>query len=226
MKIYFIPGLGFDHRVFRNLRLADLDARYIDWIEPVNKSEDIGSYAARMANEIEEEPGGVVLVGHSFAGILCQEIACIKQTKIIILISSVKSRKELPGHFKKIVPLGMDRFFSKFLVMSTFKFWGAYQGYRSQEERELFRDMISKQSDSYLQWALRRLSSWDTPSSSLIPIIQIHGDRDKTFPVKFIDDPTHTVKNGDHFMVYKQGDVISEILLEEIGKLRQPSIIP
>ena len=37
MKIYLLPGLGFDHRIFARLDLGGLDVEYINWIEPKDK---------------------------------------------------------------------------------------------------------------------------------------------------------------------------------------------
>ena len=218
MKVYFIPGLGFDRRIFRNLKLVGLDIEYIDWIDPITIKENISTYATRMATQIEQQAEGIILIGHSFGGVISQEIAKIKKVHKIILISSIKSRKELPFHFKIIWPLGLYRFFTKYLVINTFKFWGSSQGYKSKEEKELFVDMFNKQSNKYLKWALGQLSMWNNINSSAeIEIIHIHGDLDKTFPIAFINNPNVTVTNGDHFMVYKQSSIISELLNKEIA---------
>ena len=222
MKIYFIPGLGFDSRIFRNLNLVSADITYIDWIAPISSKENISAYAARLATKIEEAPEGTILIGHSFGGVMCQEIARIKKVHKIILISSIKSRKELPFNFKILKPLGLHKLFTKKLVVNTFQFWGSYQGYKSTEEKELCLNMISKHSNKYLQWALGQLSMWSNLASSTgTTIIHIHGDFDKTFPISLINNPNVIIPNGDHFMVYKQPDIISEILNKEIGNYNE-----
>lgn len=218
MKVYFIPGLGFDSRIFQKLKLVGADIQFIDWIEPTSKKEDIRAYAARMAIQIEHQSAETILIGHSFGGIVSQEIAQIKKIHKIILISSIKSRKELPFHFKILWPLGLCKFFTKSLVQKTFKYWGSYQGYKSKEEKKLFIDMFNKQSNKYLQWALGQLSIWsNSGSSSSTETIQIHGDFDKTFPIALINSPNVTVKKGDHFMVYNQPDILSELLNKEMS---------
>ncbi len=44
------------------------------------------------------------------------------------------------------------------------------------------------------------------------PTLIIHGDKDKTFPIRNIKNVTHLVKNGNHFMIYKKAKEISSIL--------------
>jgi hypothetical protein len=34
MKIFLIPGLGFDFRIFQNIDFEDFEVEYINWIEP------------------------------------------------------------------------------------------------------------------------------------------------------------------------------------------------
>ena len=60
--LYFIPGLGFDHRIFQHLVLPEYSCHYLDWIEPV-KSESIKSYANRLSTPINSVSQKVVLVG-------------------------------------------------------------------------------------------------------------------------------------------------------------------
>ena len=96
MKIYLIPGLGFDHRIFSKLNLEEQNIQYFNWIEPL-EHESIRKYAERLAEDIVDDGERTLLIGHSLGGILSQEIACFKQVGQIVLISSIKSRKELPA---------------------------------------------------------------------------------------------------------------------------------
>ncbi len=218
MKIYFIPGLGFDNRIFQKLNLGGLDVQYVEWIEPLSSKESITSYATRLSSTIEENHEEIILVGHSFGGVISQEIAAIKKVHKIVLISSIKSRNELPFHFKLAAPLRFYKFFTKYLVTNTLNFWGNRHGYKTEEEKGLFIDMFNKQSNTYLQWAFKNLSEWKNPNTlPTTKIIQIHGDLDKTFPIILIDKPQIRIKNGDHFMVYKQPNIISEFLVKEIS---------
>ena len=65
--------------------------------------------------------------------------------------------------------------------------------------------------------ALKQLSIWrNTSSISESEIIQIHGDSDKTFPIKLIRAPHTIVKNAGHFMVYKKAEIITKVIRQII----------
>ena len=218
MKIYLIPGLGFDNRIFDKFLFEDIDFEYVNWIEP-ERNESITKYAQRISERINENLGKIILIGHSLGGILSQEISTLKNIDRIILISSIKSREELPFHFKIINPLNLHRLFTKNLVTKTIKFWGKRHEYESWEEQQLVKDMINNQSNFYLQWALKQLSIWKSPKiPSSTKIFHIHGDSDKTFPIRLITNPHEIVKNAGHFMVFKHSSTLNKMVIEELKK--------
>jgi pimeloyl-ACP methyl ester carboxylesterase len=219
MKIYFIPGLGFDSRIFQNLKLVGIDVEYIDWIDPISSNENISDYAARLSINIKPQSEGTVLIGHSLGGVLSQEIAQIKKIDKIILISSIKSRKELPFHLKIVAPLRLHHLFIKKICIKTVKYWGKKHGYESNSEQDLFKSMVAKNTNKYLQWALKTLSKWQSPNlPKETTIFQIHGSDDKMFPLKLIDKPNVVIENGSHVMLLKPYREINEIILEEIKR--------
>ena len=214
MTLYLIPGLGFDYRIFEKLELSNYSVKYLNWIEP-EIDETIQHYTARMAEEIDSNKGDVILVGHSLGGVVSQEIACILDVKKIFLLSSIRSRAELPTSFKIIQRLNLQKFFNKDFIIKSHDYWGANYGYKTEEERTLFKDMIGQQSNAYLQWALRALSIWQTPTvPNSTQIIQIHGDQDKTFSVKLLKKPNKIVKGAGHFMIYQEAGLLSRFIKE------------
>lgn len=217
MRTYLIPGLGFDHRIFQKLRLKSIGFDYLNWIDPL-ENESFKDYARRLSARIDGNEKNITLIGHSLGGMIAQEIAALRPVAKIILISSVKSRGEIPLITRIVKPLGIYRLFTKELTTKTLKYWGKGHGYESVEEQELVVDMVQKQSNRYLQWALRQLSIWDKPNTpSGTKLFHIHGALDKTFPIALIDKPDKTIENAGHFMVYKQADLINEILEEELS---------
>jgi len=59
MKIYAIPGLGADKRVFEYLHL-DYELVALEWIQP-QKRENLKNYALRLAKSIDtSEPYGIL----------------------------------------------------------------------------------------------------------------------------------------------------------------------
>ena len=213
MKIYCIPGLGFDNRIFSKLNLQNYDVDYINWIEPTYQ-ESWNSYAKRMA-EVIDDSQKCVLIGHSLGGILSQEIASFKQIDKIILISSIQSRVELPFHFKIIQPLRLHYFFIKQFTFATFPLWAKQQDYKTKEAQALFKSMVGKQSNQYLRWALGQLSIWQSPKiPNATQVFQIHGSLDKTFPIMLIQSADKVISNGGHFMIYNFSKILENFIIQ------------
>ena len=217
MKIYLLPGLGFDDRLFSKLNLSTYHSLYLNWIEPL-ENESLQQYTHRLGKSIDDS-AETILIGHSLGGIVSQEIATFKNIDMVILLSSIRSRDEMPFFFKMVQPLALQKLFTKNLTFKTFSFWAKNHDYESEEEQALFKSMVGKQSDQYLQWALKELSKWQTPQlPSITKVFQIVGDKDKTFPIKKIKTPDIVIENGGHFMIYKQPDLISKYIVGEIQK--------
>ena len=89
MNVWLIPGLGFDERVFRNIHIPGAKKNFIQWIDPGEK-ETIADYTTRLLTQIGDTPEELILIGHSFGGIICQEISYQRNIKKVILISSIR----------------------------------------------------------------------------------------------------------------------------------------
>ena len=213
--IYAIPGLGFDHRIYEGINIRDKELHYLNWIEP-ELNESIKNYAKRMAEKIKHDPANCILIGHSFGGIIAQEIAALIPIKKIVLISSIKSRKENTLNFKMVAPFRVHRFVSKKMTLNTFDYWGKYFGYETKEVQVLFKKMVALQSEQYLRWALYNLSIWKGVEGNKVPITHIHGSKDKTFPIKNINEPFVKIEGGTHMMVFNKPELMSKILNENL----------
>ena len=96
IQIYFVPGLAASEKIFDNLKFPkdQFETHCIEWKIPNNLEESIANYAKRMCEEIKHE--NPVLIGVSFGGIMVQEMSKHINAKKIIVISSIKSNKEMP----------------------------------------------------------------------------------------------------------------------------------
>ncbi len=215
MKIYLIPGLGYDCRIFDNLDLQEFDVTRINWIEPTG-NERIHEYANRLWSTLEKSNERKILIGHSLGGIVAQEIASSNQIEKVILISSIKSRKELPLYFKLVKPFRLERFFTRKICLKTVKYWGKYHGLGPEEDQLLFKSMIGNQTNFYLQWALRELSAWQEPKLTQTKVVHIHGTNDKTLPYRLVKNPDYIIEKGSHVCVIKRVEIITEIIKEVI----------
>lgn len=209
-KAYFIPGLAFNEEVLQPILNEGLQIETINWIEPL-PNESIKSYAARMSESIPISDS-VIMIGHSFGGVIAQEISQIRKVEKIILISSCKSRRENSLVLKSLSPLKINKIIKKALILKTFPYWSRSYGYTTEDEMSVFESMIKKNTDTYLEWALKAISLWDRTFKINTPIVHIHGDIDRTFPLKNIENVTHIIKGGNHFMIYKKSKEIAQIL--------------
>lgn len=215
MRLIFIPGLGYDDRIFHKLKLADYDIEYLNWIEPL-KNEHIHDYSKRLFATAKPSSKKTILIGHSLGGVVSQEIASTHQIEKIILVSSITSRKEIPLTFKIVKPLRLDRFFTKGICIKSIIFWGKRHGFNA-ETTKLFKSMIGKQTNSYLQWAFRALSTWKAPKvPASTKIIRIHGTNDKTLPYNLISKPDLIIENGSHICVINEAVTISEFIKSKL----------
>ena len=203
--IYCISGLGADERAFSKLKiLPGYRLQVLPWLKPL-PAETIGEYAQRMSKAIDEkEP---LLLGLSFGGIMCTEIAKLLPVHKIIIISSIKTSGELPAWMKtvgllklnKIVPLRSTRlsapFQNRFLGVSNSEDLAVAQSYRKNADI------------NYVKWAVDKVVNWKNnwvhPNTW-----HIHGDNDKMFPIKKIR-ANYTLKDGGHFMIMNKAAEVS-----------------
>ncbi|ATL47958.1 alpha/beta hydrolase [Chitinophaga caeni] len=210
-NIYLISGLGADERIFHNLVFpAGYKVHYLPWIQPLGPFEPIASYAARMIEKIDT-PGEVYLVGVSFGGMMCIEIAKLIRVEKIILISSIKNKDEKPYFYNKFTQYLFNHFSDNFVFKNRAFFVRLFLQSHSAEEKALVRDYLNKKDYSYLRWAVGAVLDWDNTWIPAAPMIHIHGSKDRPFPVRS-SNPTHIIEGGGHFMVLNRAKEISELI--------------
>jgi len=221
ISLGLVPGLGFTKDVFSRLDIRAEELIYVEWIEPQAK-ESVDAYAERMGKALAKARYPLVIVGHSFGGMMASVLAKKYKVKAIFLISSVKDNTEIPFKFKAVAPLGLQRLFTKELTLKTLPYWGEAFGYKKGEEQELFAKMVAQQSNAYLQWALKNLSLWNRSIPDDIPFFHFHGDHDKTFPVQHIKPPFTQIEKGTHMMVFNQAKELSKRINSSLETVFDP----
>jgi pimeloyl-ACP methyl ester carboxylesterase len=215
-QIYLIPGLGIDERIFINL---NLDRRFsqtvIRWITPEPR-ETLPHYARRLAQQLPDT-NNFVLVGLSFGGIMAIELAKFRQPALTIIISSIKTRDELPWYFKASGWLKLPAFlpvhWGKYFVGLQTYFFGA----KTAQEAKLLHQIIQEINIPYLRWSLTQITNWT--NTELIPgLVHLHGTHDRIFPVKYLRNYT-AIANGEHLMILSQGPYLRTLIEAELDKL-------
>ena len=200
-----LSGLGADKRVFDFLDLHGFKLIHIDWIKPL-EDEKIESYAHRLLLQIKTSRP--TMIGVSFGGIIAIEIAKQIEINKLILISSVKTKADIPFRYRlagnlwmnKIIPAPLYRK-ANFVVYWLF-------GIRKKTEKELLKTIMDDADNDFVDWATNEIVTWENEKQ--VPnVVTIHGTADRIFPFKEAD---HKVEHGGHLMVVSKADEVSRIL--------------
>ena len=208
VHVYFMPGMSANSLIFEKIKLSSkYKLHLLEWIDPL-KNETLKDYSIRFSKIIIHK--NPVLVGVSFGGVLVQEISKIIKVHQTIIISSIKSNKELPNSMKmvkltksyKLLPV---KWLNDFESLITFVL-----GPRINRRVELYRKYLSVRDRNYLSWAIKELIEWDQ-DESMDNVIHIHGTKDMIFPAIYLKNYI-PLPNGDHAMILKKADWINEFL--------------
>jgi len=198
IHVYFVPGMAANPSIYKNIKLPKekFTTHLIEWFVP-DKGMSLSDYAKKMCKNIEHTNS--VLVGVSFGGIMVQEMAKHISTKKIVIVSSVKTKSELPKRMlfskytkaHKLLPTGLV---NNVELLAKYAFGDA-----AVKRIELYEEYLSVRDKYYIDWALDKIINWDQ-TSYFDNLVHIHGDKDPVFPIKHINNCI-TVKNGTHIMV-------------------------
>ncbi|MDM9630576.1 alpha/beta fold hydrolase [Robiginitalea aurantiaca] len=215
-----MPGLAASPKIFEYIKLptSQFEVHYLDWFPP-SPQMDLTDYARMMAEKVTHEDP--VLVGVSFGGMLIQEMAQFLNPRKLIVISSIKCRKEMPRRLllarytslHKLLPTGV---ITNLETLTRFAFGDAVR-----KRLKLYERYLGIRDKEYLNWALDAIVNWEReePEAGLV---HIHGDQDAVFPFAYLG-PCLCVKGGTHTMIIHRYKWFNErlpaIILEEAGSI-------
>ncbi|MXV38542.1 alpha/beta hydrolase [Flavobacteriaceae bacterium Ap0902] len=209
MKIYFISGLGANRKAFDGLVIPqDFEPVFLDWKRP-EQNESLEHYTYRMAEKITPNEQ-FHLVGLSFGGILAQEMNAFLNPEKTILISTIRSRTEMPKYMKlssktaihKAIPM---RFFTSDKALSYSFFRNLYD-----PRMPKLNAYFTEKDPYYLSWSINKIVNWTPKQSDIHNLHRMHGDKDIVFPVNFIKN-ADIVKNGTHVMIIQKAKAVNNL---------------
>ncbi|AOW19989.1 alpha/beta hydrolase family protein [Urechidicola croceus] len=208
--IYCVPGLAANGKIFEHIKLPKekYKLHLIKWLIPKSIDESIEHYAQRMTESITED--NFVLMGVSFGGIMVQEMSKIVQPKKVIIISSVKSRKELPRRLKLTKLIKAYKLFPANSITTIENFMSYSFGKMTKKRIEQYQMYLSVRNPIYLNWAIYNVLHWKQ-DDVLQNIYHIHGTEDNVFPFKHIKNCI-SIKGGSHIMIINKAKKISKII--------------
>ena len=203
--VYLIPGTGGDHRLYDNLALQGYDTVRVHWVEPAPEDQ-MADLAQRLLPQIDTTQPHV-LVGVSLGGMVATELATLTHPEAVILISSAKTREELPirYRFQRQVPLYRwvgGQFLKDATPLGRFLFEPS-----SYPHRAVFNAMIDDKTPHFMEEGVRIICEWQRTEPPAVPTLHLHGSRDHTLPYRTIGE-AQPIAKGSHMMVYTQGATV------------------
>ena len=209
IHLYCMPGMAASSSIFEYLNLPEetFVVHLLEWDIPT-KGISFTDYAKKMSEKVKED--NVVLLGVSLGGLLVQEMVKYIQVKKVIIVSSVKSRFELPKRMlfarytsiHKLLPTGLV---NNVELVAKYAF-----GESVTKRLSLYARYLSVRDKGYIDWCIHELVNWkqEVPCDNLV---HIHGEKDTVFPMSNI---AHCipVKNGTHTMIIHRAKWFNENL--------------
>ncbi len=213
IPVYFVPGLAAGKEIFRNILLpkAQYQTNVLEWLIP-EKNEALRTYSARMASLVKES--NAVLVGVSFGGVVAQEMSVFLDLRKLIIISSIKTRNELPQRLKIAAKTLAYKLVPTSLVLSASDLTKFAIGPKTEKRLKLYQEYLHVRDKVYLDWAIEQMVTWKR-NEEIEGVVHLHGDSDPIFPIKNISNCIQ-IKDGTHIMLISKGSVITKKLIELI----------
>lgn len=211
--IYFVPGIAAGKEIFRNIKLPTdrYQIHIIEWMIPF-KNESISQYAKRMAANVTETNS--VLVGVSFGGVMVQEMSAFLALKKLVIISSVKTKNELPKRLKIAAKTKAYKLIPTSVVLSSADLTKYAIGPRSKKRLQMYNEYLHVRNKQYLDWAIENMVTWDCDRVRE-NVIHLHGDVDIVFPIENIKGAI-ICEGGTHIMILNKASWINKKLIEII----------
>lgn len=215
-NVYLIPGQGADYRLYKNLSLDSTQyaVHYIHWQVP-SRRESLPEFARTLSAQIDTTQA-FYLVGVSLGGMIVTEMNEFLNPEKTIIISSAKTRSELPFGYKmqKYIPL-YAIVPKRFMKQSAFVAQPLFEPDRKLE-KETCKAMLKAKNPTFVKRTVRMIMKWEREGYNST-IVHIHGDNDNTIPIRNVKY-TYLISHGSHMMMLTRTAEIQQIIISEFEK--------
>lgn len=213
--IYLFPGQGSDERLFDSLRFEDHQKIvHVEYPIP-EKGSSMANYAKRISEQIDTTQQ-YSFIGVSLGGMIISELNDYLEPQKSIIISSAKSRSELPFRyrFQKAIPI--YKMVPSKLMLAGAKFLQPIVEPDRKTNKDTFKSMLSSKDPLYMKRTVEMIIKWEREIAH-DHIIHIHGTKDHTIPIRNVN-PSHIIKGGSHMMTLTQPSPINKILSDYLNE--------
>ena len=213
---YLIGGIATDIQLYEHQLKHIPNSIYLPFPEQ-ESGDTMESYVLKFIASIDQtKPFN--LIGCSMGGIMVMELLNHIHPEKVILISSVKSRSEMPLRLRQLKYTHLHKLLSgKAFIKSTvigsrfLKDINATPGLR-----EKVISMAKNNTPEFLEWCVHAIVHWKGAAPLRNDIIHLHGDKDTMFPIKNIKNPI-VVKGGTHNMLLAKPMEITNLILKYLS---------
>lgn len=206
MKVYLLPGIGCDARLYDRIDLTGLDAVKLSW-PPFPPGSTLASIAEAMRPQIHaDEPH--IIAGVSMGGMVAQELAALTKPEKVVLISSWTG----PREWSLLARSGSA--FQLYRSITHFTMWATWPikrilGQRDRATDRLLWEMACQETARKIRIGTGAILRWKgSPWKGRV--VRIHGDADRVVPMRFPVE--YVVRGGAHIMVLTRGEEVSRLL--------------
>lgn len=221
VRLYLIPGMGVDGRLFERQRAMPLDVRVIEWIEPAG-DERFSDYARRLADGIDaSEP--FYLGGVSLGGMAALEVARHVRPRALFLISSccgptgIPEWYRIPGQIACRLPPRVSRLMAALGVILPWPF-----GPMSWAVRRSLLRMVWEAPPERVAWQMRAILAWEAPAACGVPVFQIHGRHDRMLPAR-LGKHDLVVDGAGHLLNMTDAGRVNRFIMARINEVEAGS---
>ena len=212
--IYLLPGQGADERLFSKLTFdSTYEVRPIVYHTP-EAHLSLQEYARQLSEQIDTTRP-VVLVGTSLGGMIATEMSQLIETEQVVLIASAKTRCELPWRFRMLSKLPLYKIVSPGLAKrASYVVQPLFEPDRN-KEKDIFVAMLDDKDPVFLRRTIEMIMRWDRETAPE-GIHHIHGERDRTIPVKHVDYD-FVLEDGSHMIALTRPVEVSAFINEVLA---------
>ncbi|MEM7645537.1 MAG: alpha/beta hydrolase [Pseudomonadota bacterium] len=212
MRLFMLPGLGANWRLFQ-YQLSDLEAIQVpEWLEP-EAEESLQDYSRRWVKELNPQPGDAV-GGMSFGGQVALEMAQCFPFRCVLLIAANRRSAEISSTFRfqtrllQGLPESVVRTSLKTIAIPKLKKEENLQD----EQVKVLETMVDEMDFPFFRWSSRAAATWEhefEPEKFSMPIHQLHGQGDSIIK---LSDPSEAEVWSDagHLLNFTHSQRVNE----------------
>jgi hypothetical protein len=214
MIIYAIPGLGTNEKLYVNTHIKNHQIVILNWPIPT-LNETMESYAKKFLPQIDQTKP-FCLLGVSFGGMLCAELSKTTTPFKLFLVSTCKTRMELPWYLKIFKHIPIHKIVGEKCHRKLAYHGKWFIGFGNAYIPE-YLGMVNSMTENYFKFCINIIVNWKGKDYGK-NIIHIHGTNDRLLKYKYVKSD-YTIKGGSHAMIVFNAAEINSIIEKELSNV-------